>query len=275
VGKKITISITGRNDDHADNFANRLCTSVKKNIMLLNSYLDYDFEYLITDWCSQGELLYQHKSIKNLLQEGGVKFIIVSPEKIREKFGHERFYQFFAKNVGIRHAQGEWVLNTNADNVFNKQLVIKLNEIIANDNDNEFYRTRWWMDVDSDMDIISIKDCDEGVHTSERGLAPIYSGDFLLAKKTTLIEKSKGHDEVNLKHQTELAQVHMDGEILFNLRNNGVKSVILDNYIFHITHPRSSVYDYHYNRNGYENSDTWGFSELSEKHISKNITELV
>lgn len=272
---KLTVSVTGRNDDHADNFANRLCNSVIQNIMLLKKYFDHDFEYLIIDWCSQGELLYQHEKVKVLLQEENVKFIIISPEKVRDKFGHERFYQFFAKNVGIRHAQGEWILNTNADNVFNKQLVIKLNKSISNDNDNEFYRTRWWMDVDNDLDIISIKDCDEGVHPSERGLAPIYSGDFLFAKKGTLIEKGKGYDEVNLKHKTEFAQAHMDGEILFNLRNNGVKPVMLDNYISHISHERNSIYDYHYNRNGYENNDNWGFAELKEKHISKNITELV
>ena len=271
---KLTVTITGRNDDHADNFAKRLVTSVLSNIELLSNYFSYRFEYLIVDWCSQGQPLYQHKEIKKLLQDGRVKFIIVSPAQITEKFGHERFYQFFAKNVGIRHADGDWVLSINADNILNKQLILKLNSIITENNSNEFYRTRWWMDV-TDSEILTIKDCDEGVHPAERGLAPVYSGDFLLAKKTTLIEKGKGYDEVNLKHQTEFAQAHMDGEILFNLRNNGVKPVILDNYISHITHERSAVYDYHYNRGGYENSDIWGFGELQKKEITKNIIELI
>lgn len=271
---KITVTITGRNDNHADNFVNRLYTSIIKNIKLLSEHFDYDFEYTIIDWCSQNELLYQHNKLKELLKYENVKFIIVSPDIIREKFGHERFYQFFAKNVGIRHAEGEWVLNINADNILNKQLILKLGVLIKENNSNEFYRTRWWMDVCGD-DILSIKDCDEGVHPSERGLACVYSGDFLLAKKETLIKKGKGHDEVNPKHQTEFAQAHMDGEILFNLRNNNVKPVILDNYIFHISHERSAVYDYHYNRGGYENSDNWGFADLSKDYIAKNIIQLI
>lgn len=274
---KLTITITGRNDNHANYFVNRLCASVSENIKLLSKYLNpkFKFEYLIVDWCSKEKYLHEHEKIKKLLSNKEVKFIIVPPSIIKEKYGHERFYQFFAKNVGIRHADGEWVLLINADNILNELLIKNINSILLNNDSNIFYRVNYWRDIDiTNNKTIKTVNCKDG-KPDELGLAPTYSGDFLLCKKQTLIDKGRGHDESNKLHQTELPQAHMDGEILFNLKKNGVTPVILNNYISHISHPRSKFYDDVYNKNGYTNTINWGFAELKKTYINKQVVKLI
>jgi len=269
---KLTVTITGKNDNHAGDFIKRLTTSVYNNISTLRQFLTYEFEYLIIDWGTVQEndnvftkrLLYE--AILNLKE---IRFINVRPETIKEKFGHNRFYQFFAKNVGIRHAKGEFVLLINADNILSKSTVIAINKCIK-ENKFEFYRTRWWEDKE-DYKLINRIDCDEKVSESEKGLAPIYSGDFLLCKKEFLINNGRGYDETNIKHQTENPQCSMDGEILYNLRANGIKPVILNETIYHIHHERSGSYDFHYNKDGYINIDNWGFGDKKLNYVNKNV----
>jgi glycosyltransferase involved in cell wall biosynthesis len=263
---KLTITITGRNDNHSGDFLERLRRSVEENVYLMNKYFKYEYEYLIIDWGSQlNNCLFRMDDLCSIIKKEEVRMIVVPCEVIKNRFCEERFYQFFAKNVGIIHAKGEYVLMINADNILNKNLIFAINTIINSDIENSFYRTKYWREDDI------VIDCDKNVSESEKGLAPIYSGDFLLCKKKTLIEKGKGYDETNLKHQTEKAQSGMDGEILFNLRYNGVTPMILDEEIYHIPHERRTEYDFVYNRNGYQNSNNWGFSDKNLKLIKDNI----
>lgn len=272
---KLTITITGRNDNHANYFADRMCASVLQNINLLSKYLNPEirYEYLIVDWCSKGAQLHEHDKIKRLLKEKSVRFLIVPPEIIEEKYGCERFYQFFAKNVSIRHANGEWVLMINADNILNRALITSINKVLTENSSDKFFRTNYWIDITADGQMLKIINCLVG-DASEAGLAPTYSGDFLLCKKQVLINKAKGHDESNLLHQSEKPQAHMDGEILFNLKKNGVLPVVLDNFISHITHPRSKEYDYEYNKKGYDNTPDWGFLGFKEVPVVKQVSKL-
>ena len=264
---KLTITITGRNDGHSGNFIERLNQSVKENVKLMKDF-DFDYEYLIIDWCSErGNCLYRMKEMQEIMGLAEVRMIVVPRDVVMKKFNCTRFYQFFAKNVGIQHAEGECVLLLNADNILNPSLIDSMNNIISEGLDNFFYRVQWW---EEEMKRVN---CD-AVYGSEKGLAPIYSGDFLLCKKDILINKGRGYDEVNIHHQTNKAQAHMDGEILFNLRNNGVTPVILNETIYHIQHQRRAEYDFEYNKHGYENSETWGFADRTLKIIQDNTFTL-
>jgi len=259
----LSVIVTGRNDAHQGDFLDRLTQSTGLNCKLLETFLGYDFEYVIVDWCSGKPL--SLTEVGNVNQK--VIFIEVSEENIKGRFLHDRFYQFFAKNLGIRHCHGNWVLLVNADNVLSESLILRIKAAMKQDK-FEFYRTRWWNNSDGKK--LDCTVCDE----EETGLAPVYSGDFLLSSKKVLVEAGKGYDESNPRHQTMLPQAQMDGEILFNMKLNGAIPVIWEDEIYHINHPRGGIYDKEYNRTGYLNSENWGLKDLEMEEIKRGIFKL-
>lgn len=261
----LTVTITGRNDNHSGDFIKRLKETTIKNVELLKKHFEGSFEYLIVDWGSPNDnFLYLSDEMQWMTKMPEIKTVIVPNETIKAKFGQERFYQFFAKNVGIRKSKGKWILLINADNILNKKLVKEISKAVKMDSDKEFFRTKWWKNSDG-----KILDCNVGI-PSEIGLAATYSGDFLLAKKNSLIEFGRGYDENSSGHQTSLPQAQMDGEILFNMRKNGMIPVIWDLEIYHLDHPRSEKHDSYYNMGGYRNSEDWGLRDNKEVIINEN-----
>lgn len=271
VKPKLSVIIVGRNDNHHADFLKRLKKSVKENLQLLNLHLPHIVEYIIVDWGSDpGQEMYKQPEMDFIFSDE-IKNIIVPKSVIATKFNENQFYQFFAKNVGIMNSTGEYVLVFNADNVLNQSLVESINAVLSSDSTiPSFYRTKHWSEIDAKGKVLSTIDCEGGTE-EEKHLLPIYAGDFLLCKRYFLIEKGKGYDESNKAHQQEKPQSGMDGEILFNLFNNGVKPSILNDHIFHLKHNKGTDFDYVYNRSGYENTYNWGFSDLRLLNSEKNI----
>jgi hypothetical protein len=248
----------------------RLKNSVKQNLQLLNLYFPHIIEYIIVDWGSKpGKEMYKEKEM-DFIFSPEIKNIIVPKKTIETKFDPNQFYQFFAKNVGIMNSMGEYVLLTNADNILSQSLVESINEILIKDSQSNFYRTKFWTEIKTTGGTGKVIDC-EGGNEKEKHLLPIYAGDFLLCKRSFLIEEGKGYDESNKLHQQHKPQSSMDGEILFNLFKNGISPAIINDTIFHIEHTKGENFDYVYNTEGYENTDNWGFCDLRLDNVEKNI----
>ena len=213
---KLSIIIIGRNDGYVG-FLERLSTSIKENDAVFKKYFKFSYEFLFIDWCSrEGKEVYKTPELK-ALKGININHILVPRAIAIDKFCTDRFYQFFAKNVGYRHATGEWILSINADNIIKKDLALEINRLVLIGNAGEFYRTRWWQEIKKDKKgehILRRLNCDSASAIAvDRGLATTYSGDFLLCKKSTVINEGRGHDELEKQQQTALPQATKDGEI--------------------------------------------------------------
>lgn len=120
----VSVVIVGRNDDYGDNFLQRIQTFVR--------CLDHQvrlhpgvFELVIVEWnplADRPPLSDILPATRHLL----VRIITVSDRLHRDIGAAAAVLEFHGKNVGIRRAQGEFVLVTNPDILFTPQLVDEL-----------------------------------------------------------------------------------------------------------------------------------------------------
>lgn len=113
----ISVVIGARNDDHGGNFLSRLQLSIS----LLHHHF-HDFaagaEIIIIEWNPPPERPALAEALKWHVSKNIRIRVITVPNTLHKKIGGESplpFHQMIAKNVGIRRAQGKYVLVTNAD----------------------------------------------------------------------------------------------------------------------------------------------------------------
>jgi len=282
--KKISIIAVGRDDGFAEDFILRLKRSLTSNIAFLEKN-GIDFEYIIVDWSPlDNKYLHINSDLYNVLHDKRIKNIVVEKEVIEnEKLNPKLFYEYYAKNIGIRAAANDYILLTNSDIVIPQQMWSEIKNILLEDKINElnFFRPleRYNVEFLSENEI-KIKDT---LVLKEPGLPDEcicggYAGDFLFVARDTLLNNGHGYDEEDESHrQYERWQTGMDGEILWNLHNHGVKLAFLNAPYYHIAHsgiaPQVSwgrkLLDGSYKMNAfYKNKPDWGF--INYTHITEN-----
>lgn len=137
---KISLVIAARNDDYGGDFLNRISTCLK----ILN--------YQVNKNKVPAELIiieYNPPNNKQLLSEVlqinksdflSIRFINV-PSKFHQDLAQgskNPFFEYVAKNIGIKRANGEFILATNPDIIFSEEFI----KFISNDQleKNKFYR---------------------------------------------------------------------------------------------------------------------------------------
>jgi hypothetical protein len=108
---KITAVIVGRNDNYGGNL-------IERAIYSLNSAIDTYDEVIYVDWNSTTKSLFYE--IKNDLQgKGNLKHFIIEPDMASLLTNYDKNAQVccetLARNIGIRRAEGDWILSTNID----------------------------------------------------------------------------------------------------------------------------------------------------------------
>lgn len=123
----LSIVVTGRADDFADGFQKRLQNFI--NILEMNSQNVplASFEVIFVEWAKRNKDKHIYEDVEIPLHlKNRFKFIIVPVEyhiDLHKKFRRlNDFYEFIAKNVGIRRAEGRFVLVTNPDNLLSVEL---------------------------------------------------------------------------------------------------------------------------------------------------------
>jgi hypothetical protein len=283
--KTLSLITVGRDDKFADDFIYRLHKSITSNIKFLEKN-NINFEYIVVDWFPiNDQFLHKNEDMKKVLSDSRIKNIVVT-NQIAEREGLNSlvFYEYFAKNVGIREAKNDYVFIVNSDIIIPQVMWDRIIPVLNTHNTSNFFRP--WERVNVEfIGKNEVNVCDTLV-LKEPGLPDEcicggYSGDFLLVDRATLIERGKGYNEEDLDHrQKNKWQTGMDAEILWNMYNNGVTLQFLNAPYYHIKHgnaaPQVSTgvkqVDGFYKINAhYNNKSNWGF--IDYKHTkSDNIT---
>ena len=218
----LSIVVVTRNDNYG------LLQHERLKIFLDSLPENKNVQLVLVEW----NPIYGKKTMKEILDEHGLKCnykIITVPKSIHDEYNATRpVIEYIGKNVGIHHADGEYVLLTNPD--------VKLpNELWTYKfSPNFFYRcarTDVYTNVITDGKEFenSIK-----VHHGYNGESIFHngSGDFTLLN-TEVARKLKGYKE------TTVTYTHLDSEFLDRCYFKGnLGQLVLPFRLYHVDHER-------------------------------------
>ena len=256
--------VVGRNDDYMPDFDRRLRATIAWNVRY---FVD---EVVFVEWNppADRELL----SLSLTKQFDRLRAYIV-PADIHQtvcRNSHLALMEYHAKNVGIRRAESQWILATNADVALGPDTVRTLHQSLSS---SDIAWTAQRVDISWDegrQRPIGVFDC-----LRYRQIIPYQShgtGDFTLASRE-LWNQVRGYDESLVKHRIGcdirgVAQMLAHGA---DTRKAGI--------VLHFAHPTSCVEELqpHHgewaslNDLPYHNGDDWGLNNCREKQIAERV----
>lgn len=196
----LSIVTTGRNDNYGGDFRNRLLTAATRT-QYETARHGINVEQIFVEWNPPPK----YNLLSFELAELGYTCYIVS-SGIHKKCVHPDvgmvMMQFFAHNVGIRRATGDWILTTNPDDIHGLDVwdYLAHHELVP----EVLYRARRY-DVDSQWWCKSFKEMN-AYRGLDHGVGPTAAaGDFLLFSA----EYRKGFDEA-----INYSDIHGDGRFV-------------------------------------------------------------
>ena len=285
---KLTHILTGKNDNYAGFFDDRLILTMKYNFHLYKK-LGIEAEFILVEWSPDSDTQLLSEKLADVFSEEDFRAYVVRKDIHDKIIGHRKwmtFLEFFAKNVGIQRAKHDFILCSNADIFLKKDVLIKLKN---KQDDNTIYRAeRHDIDLDK-IKKLSVEEFDNAVikvHKFPENDKVFVdgSGDFTLAHKNVW-QKIQGYDE-----NQRFVKIHKDSRFLFSAAESGFQFENLG-VIYHIDHgtsvPMTGLGSRYRLANGpynwrymldlpYENLDNWGLTgeNISEKKISDTIFEI-
>ena len=190
----ISIVVSGRNDDYAGGFSERLFRTARYNSGLLRR-VGVPHEWLLVEWNPvSGRPLLAERFVTDIPH---ARAVVVSPEVHARHVTnpHMPFDEMAAKNAGIRRARGDWTLVTNADILFGNDLVDRLRA--GGFDDETLYRAHR-VDVPADISDDDVETPGIELSSGEGRFPPCYylgaGGDFCLAH-TALWHRLRGFNQ--------------------------------------------------------------------------------
>ncbi len=150
---KFSFIVASRNDNHGGNmkvknnyFVNSWINQVNKNLL--------SAELILIEWNppKNEPNLEEMINLKFKLHQGARVKIITVPREVHKEFAHANkinLYQMIAKNVGIKRAEGEYVICTNTDILFTQKLLNEINNISFKDENIVYRADRHDVDLDN------------------------------------------------------------------------------------------------------------------------------
>jgi hypothetical protein len=269
--KTISVVAVVRNDNYGLHLEDRL-------IGFFNSIREciYNIELVLVEWNPPTDRKSFYEEFYHIIPNNKKLKIITVLNDTHKKIEHNQYFnvfEYWAKNVGARNASNDYVLFTNPDNIFTKEL---WDELFLNLSPEHFiravradffyqkldYKNLTVSEIVNTLPIMAIHN-----HSvpNERFFGNA-AGDFLCTSKESVF-KIKGYDEYSTFS-------HIDAMILDKLGNTGLNQKLFNNYTYHIDHYRpnnntADIYNlYTVDINGYVYKDDWGL--LNENIIIKN-----
>jgi hypothetical protein len=262
---RLSVIITGRNDNYDGDFDDRLCLAMNRNIKSLP-----DAEFIFVEWNPFLDKPLTCQKLKKIFKDR-VKYYVVDPKFHDSYCTIDGFLEYPSKNIGIRRASKDFIISTNSDIIFCPDLIENLKKDLEK---NTLYRTSR-IDIPYDYRCVQFPLLPE--YKLEEHYGPTNAaGDFLLMNKE-LWHKATGYCE-----EFPEQRLHKDAEIICRLNKFPVVNL---GATTHWRHPSSWANGYcrkkvgdvnwDYTRTGFlKNKDTWGLSFAKE--INRNgLTWLV
>jgi hypothetical protein len=231
----LSIVLTGRNDNFGGDFNQRLFSALSYNHCLLaDAHVEY--EVVFVEWRPVPERILLADLIRDQLPDLEPHLTTYEvDERYHAAFTQNprlQFHEFIAKNVGIRHALGSYVLVTNTDIYLSRDIVNTIAKQLLRP--MVLYRaTR--LDLKSWLDGANI---DESVLTDPRNQAAFNvlkpphltnaAGDFLLLDRYSF-HALRGFNEV-----VRFAKIHIDANFCFHARAHGLLIADTGARVYHV-----------------------------------------
>lgn len=256
----ISYIVPSKNDDYDPQNLDKLILTLSNNVQQLVD-IGLSVEAILVDWCSTVPF-HTLDVIKNV--KIPVKHVYVDKSLlVVDGLNPERYYEYFAKNVGIRQASSKYILIENSDVINDEDLAKSIKAVIDEKKNNRYFRPSlrvnvWYPDIDEYTHYNIIDDKPYG---------DLNPGDFMMATREDWL-KAQGYDETNQGHRGLKRQTNMDVEMLAQFMRFGITVDFLDGYYRHMDHDRKGLNaDQQFgesaltrNLGGYNNRETWGFT---------------
>lgn len=258
--KKLTYISPSKNDDYDPQNVDKLILSINTNVGQLLS-LGIDVEAILLDWGSDIPFHTVDK-IKDEIKVPINHLYVDKSVLISDGLNPNRYYEYFAKNIGIRNSDSEYIMIENTDCINDEELSNSIKEMLNVGLKNVYERPSmrvnvWYPNIDEYTHYNTIDD---------KPLGDLNPGDFMLLAKEDWV-RAGGYDETNWAHRGVHRQTNMDVEMLFQLNKCGITVHFLPGYYRHMDHDRKGMNAEQQfgtsaqmrNLNGYTNRPTWGF----------------
>lgn len=264
----VTYVIPQRNDDYDPDNIDKIVTTIPNNVAPLIE-AELNVEILLIDWCSEVPL-HEEKKIQDIPLP--ITHLVIEPDLIlADNLNPYTFLEYFAKNIGIRHAQGEYVLIENSDTLNSKELGEEIVKMVKNEISGAYGRPIERINV--------LFPSLEETHRDQiwdKPFGDLNPGDFLMARKAEFINCAEGYDETNTVHRNGFPQMHMDVEILIQMARKGMACYFLQGNYMHLHHEKGfRVYQSVRNGSGYKNRPNWGYANTIKEYIKPNVFKLL
>lgn len=274
----LSIILGGRDDNYGENFIERLNQAVLTNLKNLDQS-GICYEMIVVDFNPINQkYLYQNEILKETFSHKRIKNIIVDPSvSTEEDLSSSTYYEYFAKNVGIKNSSGELLFITNSDIIMSVELIKNIKNELSNNGKNEFfYRCRYRGEINLGDEPNESTNIDDLHNPSfpDACICGLFSGDATMFSRQVMFDVATGYNEGEKKHRTHLSQSAMDGEILWNVYKKGKKLKFLESPYYHIHHGRPNPRDNFYSQDSYTNKNNWGFVDYPKVTINKNTIRI-
>jgi len=259
---RLSIIITGRNDNYDGNFDDRLAIALRKNIDRLP-----DAEFIFVEWNPYLDRPLTSQRLRNIFGDR-IRYIIVHPRYHNSFCSIDGFLEYPPKNVGIRRARGEFIVCTNSDVIFCPELVEKMRGEL---NKNTIYRASR---VDIKFDYLNVDFPLQPEYMLGENTGPTNAaGDFLM------LDKESWHKLTGYCEAFPEQRLHKDAFAVHLLTEHHKLPIVTLGVMTHWRHPsswsannkpgqyRSKVGDVHWNYKdcGFtRNEDNWGLANAIE-----------
>lgn len=200
---RLSVILSGRNDGHCGDFIDRMNRSLETIIPL-------GAEIIFVEWNPPEN----HPPIASVIRHSGIRVITVDTGMHNMMHGHDLlpFFEYRAKNVGIRRAQGEWILCMNPDILLSSEVRWEISDMLL---PGAFYQA-------ARHDV-----CDGNLVRVVHG-----PGDFILMHRNKWNFLTGYLDVVSYSH--------IDSLLCWSAEKMGMARIELKNPIFHQEHDRSA-----------------------------------
>lgn len=262
---KLSVVVSGRNDNYDGDFDERLALALSRNIKNLP-----DAEFIFVEWNPYLDRPLTSEKLQKVFRDR-VRYFVVHPKYHKYYCNIDEFLEYPAKNIGIRRATGEYIICTNSDIIFCPDLVENLKRPFKK---NILYRASR-IDIRRDYLHVSFPLHDKFKIEENYGYMNA-AGDFLL------MHRSLWHSSTGYCEEYPWQRLHKDAYIIYllaDIRKHKIENI---GSMTHWRHPSSwsngecrprvgDVY-WDFKKCSYrKNKDTWGLifaKEVNKKGIT-------